>query len=655
MKINGEKIQNLDAVTLWIKAQDIKSPFQSYAINLYNDIPEYVNFLIEDGIRLYCNFMYEDAVQKFFEAEEALSYCKNIYHVVFEDINFYIGKCYLYQSQFYKAKIFLEKCFDGCVNYELIDINDHAKNMFMSCINVPCAENVARFLVYIFHELKEINQKIKEQKMIIVSDNATSFDKIKANLLLGAIYQFLCYTSRLNIENTLVDTTTLKRKFKRVVKFLSKSFKYYSAVFELRQGSLDKDAYVIEQHCIGVSYGKKLGTHNLQQCIAIIAYDPSTKKVALGHFDRLSHPKSIKRILENFAYGSKVNLYLVGARDEHNVKSIGNVTKVLREIVDIDKIWNIDIQSVDLLYKKDLTGNCVDIPSAIVFDSSTGILSHSVPVRYDKYHSHRVAKWYIDIELGGKEEYSSKMYFINFNNVSKIEFTLQEKECLLALVSKNVYFMQHYMSWSSRLLKYHCLRIIVDILPKYLSMCLLESKISVDSRVRYITDNLELGTDMKDQFFYCKDEYRENALLYDNCSMDMVKKKCVFNSITQGKYVWYQFTSTDSNKDKQCDIDFADEKISCPKGIVSELYDVLEQNNVETQDIEMKEGGLSSKFGGMHITKGSLYHKEISLDFGNASKKINVINQDNKQSPKSVVDELSVMQHARNMQLITCL
>jgi hypothetical protein len=92
-----------------------------------------------------------------------------------------------------------------------------------------------------------------------------------------------------------------------------KSIENYGKCFRLMQGKIDKDAYRVEQREVGFSDKEKIGTDNLQQCIAIIVHDPKTKKTALAHFDRGTDPQSISEdVIDKFPRGNKLDLYLVG-------------------------------------------------------------------------------------------------------------------------------------------------------------------------------------------------------------------------------------------------------------------------------------------------------------------------------------------------------
>ncbi|WP_198138896.1 hypothetical protein [Candidatus Neoehrlichia procyonis] len=502
MKVDGKELQILNIQVLSEQIKKIQSFFQPCTIQFYNNVPEYVDNLIKRGVKRYHVNMYQDAIVKLRDAKEALI-CyniinkENIKNITFKSIDFYIAKCYLEQGEYCKAKILLEACFDEYVSCGFFDIHSsfHVNSIreFSSIEDFPCAENAANFLAYIYWRLGEVYKKIREKEVIIKSNNATYLDRLSANLLLGAIYQFFYtyYTSKIDIEHN-----QQMHVGKHVgLEYLFKSIKCYNDAYELEQGPLDKDAYIVEQREVGVSCKRKLGTHNLQQCVAIIAHDPMTKKTALGHFDRFSLPQSITdNILSNFVYGTKINLYLVGARHYYNIVSMDNVRKILTEIIRVDKLWDIDIKGADILYKMDLkTGQKINIPSAIVFDPNTGILSHAIPTMYDGYYSSRFVKFLMFAEENQVIDGACPMTVTNFDNLQDVRFTFEERTALMSLFVKTINIQCYgQRAWSSRLNKCPYLKVAISVFPISFIISSLKRKNNASSYVKYSANDCEM-------------------------------------------------------------------------------------------------------------------------------------------------------------------
>jgi tetratricopeptide (TPR) repeat protein len=93
-----------------------------------------------------------------------------------------------------------------------------------------------------------------------------------------------------------------------------KAMSHYSVAYELQQGRIDHEAVRVEQHEVGFS-NQKIGTDNIQQCVAVILHDPVTKKTALAHVDIHTDAKSLSDVIKNFPNGANLNAYLVGGRD----------------------------------------------------------------------------------------------------------------------------------------------------------------------------------------------------------------------------------------------------------------------------------------------------------------------------------------------------
>ncbi len=161
----------------------------------------------------------------------------------------------------------------------------------------------------------------------------------------------------------------------------------YSKCYDMIQGYIDKEAYNIDQREVGYSNSAKIGTTNIQQCVAVIIHDPDTKQSALAHIDFNTSAKSLGKVIDNFPKDKTLNVYLVGARDRTYDKntSDANVNKIIKEI---KRHPNLDIKVADI---KDRGS-----PSAIVFDPKTGELTNAVPAHDDPYLYLRKISLYID-------------------------------------------------------------------------------------------------------------------------------------------------------------------------------------------------------------------------------------------------------------------
>jgi chemotaxis receptor (MCP) glutamine deamidase CheD len=150
---------------------------------------------------------------------------------------------------------------------------------------------------------------------------------------------------------------------------------HYSTAYSLQQGKVDYEAHRVEQREVGFSNREKIGTDNIQQCVAVIIYDPESKETALAHVDRFTDPKSLSdEVIDKFplpAAGKKLQVYLVGGRDR-SPGSIAVSDGNIRKVMEVLKTYpHIDIKSADIGNK--------EIPSGVVFDPLTGKLEHAIP------------------------------------------------------------------------------------------------------------------------------------------------------------------------------------------------------------------------------------------------------------------------------------
>jgi ankyrin repeat protein len=164
------------------------------------------------------------------------------------------------------------------------------------------------------------------------------------------------------------------------------SYHYYQA-YKLTQGALDDDADVVLQHEMGIIYREKLGTYNIQQCVAVVAFDKDritgTGKVVLSHFDRYSGPLSfIENLLKEFPGQNKIHLYMMGGRDRLSLVSPTTSTTKISDN-NIDQVLKQIYAEQDrfVIEAADLGGK--PCPEAVVFDVFTEQLVHATPNRAD--------------------------------------------------------------------------------------------------------------------------------------------------------------------------------------------------------------------------------------------------------------------------------
>lgn len=163
---------------------------------------------------------------------------------------------------------------------------------------------------------------------------------------------------------------------------------HYKESYKFTQGSPDNEAHLVLQSEFGIAQHEKLGTYNIQQCVAVVIYDPFTQKVVLSHFDKATGPLSfMDQIRQEFPGKSKLDLYLSGGRDRVHDKqtSDNNIDQVLKQIYAYKERF--DIKATDIGDKAS--------PEAIVFDVEARELKLAMPNHPDSSLNSRVANFLI--------------------------------------------------------------------------------------------------------------------------------------------------------------------------------------------------------------------------------------------------------------------
>ncbi|WP_316355267.1 hypothetical protein [Candidatus Trichorickettsia mobilis] len=138
------------------------------------------------------------------------------------------------------------------------------------------------------------------------------------------------------------------------------ALEHYAVGYDLQQGKVDYTADRVEQHEVGFS-DKKIGTDNIQQCVAVILHDPITKKTALAHVDKFTDTTSLANVVANFPEGTKLDAYLVGGRDRSPQSKAVSDDNIARVTGELSKHATVNIKSADIGDK--------GAPSGIVFYS----------------------------------------------------------------------------------------------------------------------------------------------------------------------------------------------------------------------------------------------------------------------------------------------
>ena len=148
-------------------------------------------------------------------------------------------------------------------------------------------ENSYKELVTAHQQQGTLDKFIKKQEALLIKSQANNDQakELMARLALGAAYK------------------TQNRKENLIAQ-------YAAYAYSLQQGIVDYEAVRVEQHKVGFSDKEKIGTDNIQQCVAVILHDPLTKKTALAHVDRFTDASSLTHdVISNFPPNTNRSLF----------------------------------------------------------------------------------------------------------------------------------------------------------------------------------------------------------------------------------------------------------------------------------------------------------------------------------------------------------
>ncbi len=239
MLINGKQVED----KIFQKLGNIPSSFPEYISNLAPKplSPEEVNTQnhavnsYNAGIGLFKAGNHPAAVVQLKQAEQIAVKTDNVF---LSHINATMARNYESMGDFGNA---IQK-FQGSINNTF-----EAKGYYD-------AENLYKELVTAHQKQGTLGKFIEAQELNLMKSQAENdpSSELMARLGLGAAYK-----AQNRREN---------------------SIEQYAHAYSLQQGRVDYDAVRVEQHEVGFTNKEKIGTDNIQQCVAVILHDPLTKK-----------------------------------------------------------------------------------------------------------------------------------------------------------------------------------------------------------------------------------------------------------------------------------------------------------------------------------------------------------------------------------------
>ncbi|WP_341820612.1 ankyrin repeat domain-containing protein [Wolbachia endosymbiont (group A) of Myopa testacea] len=308
-----------------------------------------------------------------------------------------LGFVYMRSSQLKQAKPNIEESIKWYKSAERYDLLEHPYQQ----------------LARIHLDLDDIVKGYMNGHIQTIEDSNARIDKLCSHLALAGIYSVV--TER-QLESSLrLNPEHVKWK---------QSF-HYSEAYKLTQGNLDNSAHVVLQREMGIAYNENIGTYNIQQCVAVVAHDTKTDKVALSHFDRYSGPlKFIEQILEQFPSQNKIDIHVYGGRDRATFDESGrylvsdnNINQVLKQIYHYSA--RVNVISINVARS---------LLPGVVYVVKDRKLVHATPNHPDKSISSRAAM--INLSLWPKKtgEYLYPIYREDFSKSEEKRIVLFNDE-----------------------------------------------------------------------------------------------------------------------------------------------------------------------------------------------------------------------------------
>ncbi|MGC1854860.1 MAG: TcdA/TcdB pore-forming domain-containing protein [Candidatus Aquirickettsiella sp.] len=349
------------------------------------------------------------------------------------DVEYLLGLCYqkqvesslnpqIYSDNYLHAQTHLIKSRDICLT-----LKDYVR-----------LEKIYQVLTEI--QIKQPNLAAYEKIQLAVLENrqTSNKEKLSAHFALASLYELNRRYTSSQISNPVLEQSLIAYE----------SY-HYSLAYELTQGPIDPKARLVLQREIGIGHNIKLGTTNLQQCVAVFAFEPKNKKLVLAHFDKFSGPLTfIEQLFSQFSKEAELDIYLSGGRDQSEAGkpiSVNNINQVLKQLYTYKD--RINIKSADLGKKPS--------PPAVIFDPEAKRLVHGVAQHPDISLHTRAAQMLLNLNKLEDNDYLYPLTIVDYQAVDKIrkDFTSIEKQQLTA--SYHHYYLQTYTQLQAYKAWYH--------------------------------------------------------------------------------------------------------------------------------------------------------------------------------------------------------
>lgn len=200
-----------------------------------------------------------------------------------------------------------------------------------------------------------------------------------------------------------------------------------NGVIFTKKSQLNKEVYRVEQGGVAFITGGKIGTHNVQSCVALIIQDKDTKKTALAHISgHASDIQFVKDILSYMPSGDK-EVIMVGARHSSETSNVESILKALLDYehdIHINRSYVLD--SSYIYDERNFMEACYDFNTTrgdIIVDTSNLTISCGHPFRSMPDKINDIMLEYLVDDLGRIGTLNSKEDIDEYNkDMHKIKY-----------------------------------------------------------------------------------------------------------------------------------------------------------------------------------------------------------------------------------------
>lgn len=283
-------------------------------------------------------------------------------------------------DRFSKAKTLNQEALDAYYKWEKTkDYNDISLSMrkFLDAAKASAQEENSLAEAKNFLNYAKASQlaNLSEQGLPALERALSIFEKEKkldyAYETVGALYSAITNVIKEKIDNGHNDEANeLGKKLLALRRHSVELFSHYNGQ------PINYNAYRVEQREIGFSDAELIGTDNVNDCVAVLVWDPKTHKTAIAHVDAATDIDSLQQVFDRMPKDDTLQVKIIGARFPRDSKEFSIIADISKNnIVKVLKFLdgkNVNIISASILDISQATSVVVDPKTFEIFEESPG-------------------------------------------------------------------------------------------------------------------------------------------------------------------------------------------------------------------------------------------------------------------------------------------